>query len=256
MKTTIQIKTIYGKLLFEFEKEDNSIKETLIEGIKTGANLRGAYLRGADLRGADLRGADLRGADLTGADLTDADLTGADLRDAYLQDANLQDANLRGADLRGADLRGAHLTGADLRGADLTDADLRGADLRGANLRGTKGIELDDLKKSFWIIPEQGSFIAWKKCKNAIAMIEIPNEAKRTSNIKNRKCRAEFIRVIDMWDLEGNQISKAFGIRDSNLVYETGAIVKPDSYDDDFKEDCSHGIHFFVTKQEAIEWEC
>ena len=128
--------------------------------------------------------------------------------------------------------------------------------MQDAYLRDAKGKELDDLKKSFWIIPEQGSFIAWKKCKNAIAMIEIPNEAKRTSNIKNRKCRAEFIRVIDMWDLEGNQISKAFGIRDSNLVYETGAIVKPDSYDVDFKEDCSHGIHFFVTKQEAIEWKC
>ena len=181
MKIKIEIKSFAGKLLFKFEKEDNTLKDTLIEAVKRGA---------------------------------------------YLQDANLRGANLRGANLLGA------------------------------NLQDAKGKELDDLKKSFWIIPEQGSFIAWKKCKNAIAMIEIPNEAKRTSNIKNRKCRAEFIRVIDMWDLEGNQISKAFGMRDSNLIYETGTIVKSDSYDDDFKEDCSHGIHFFVTKQEAIEWEC
>jgi hypothetical protein len=63
MKTTIQIKTIFGKLLFEFEKENNSIKDTLIEGVKTGA-----YLAGADLAGADLRGADLAGAYLAGAD--------------------------------------------------------------------------------------------------------------------------------------------------------------------------------------------
>jgi hypothetical protein len=219
MKIKIEIRSVAGMLLFEFEKEDNTLKDTLIEAVKQDANLRGANLRGANLQGANLQGADLRGADLRGADLTDADLRGA----------NLQDANLRGANLQGANLRGA-------------------------NLRGAKGKELDDHKKSFWIIPEQGSFIAWKKCKNAIAMIEIPNEAKRTSNIKNRKCRAEFIRVIGMWDLEGNQILKAFGMRDSNLIYETGAIVKPDSYDDDFKEDCSHGIHFFVTKQEAIEY--
>ena len=90
MKTTIQIKTIYGKLLFEFEKEDNSIKETLIEGIKTGAylrdaNLTGAYLTGANLRGANLTGANLTGANLRGADLTGADLTGANLTDAYLK---------------------------------------------------------------------------------------------------------------------------------------------------------------------------
>ena len=90
MKTTIQIKTIFGKLLFEFEKENNSIKETLIEGVKTGAYLRDADLRDADLRDAYLTGADLTGADLRDAYLTDAYLTGAYLRGAYLTGANLK----------------------------------------------------------------------------------------------------------------------------------------------------------------------
>jgi hypothetical protein len=57
MEINVQIKTIFGKVLFEFKKENNSIKETLIEGIKTGADLRDAYLRGADLTDANLRGA-------------------------------------------------------------------------------------------------------------------------------------------------------------------------------------------------------
>ena len=63
MKTKLQIKSIFGKLLFKYEKEDNTIKETVIEAVKTGADLAGADLRRADLRGADLRGADLTGAD-------------------------------------------------------------------------------------------------------------------------------------------------------------------------------------------------
>ena len=99
MKIKIEIKSILGSVLFEYEKENNSVKDTLIEAVKRGADLYGADLRGADLRGANLRGADLRGADLRGADLRGADLYGA---------------NLRGADLRGADLRGANLRGADL----------------------------------------------------------------------------------------------------------------------------------------------
>ena len=83
MKTKIEIKTVYGSLLFKFEKENNTVKDTVIEAVKTGADLRGAdlagaYLRGADLTGADLTGADLRGADLRGADLAGAYLTGAD----------------------------------------------------------------------------------------------------------------------------------------------------------------------------------
>ena len=95
MKLKIEIKNRWtGKVLFKFETENNTVKTTLLEGIKQGADLRGAYLQDADLRGAYLRGAYLRGADLRGA---------------YLQDADLQGADLRGADLRGAYLRGVKI---------------------------------------------------------------------------------------------------------------------------------------------------
>ena len=74
MKTKIEIKSIWGSVLFSYEKEDNTIKDTLEEAIKSGANLRGANLGGAYLRDANLG-------------------------DAYLGDANLGDANLGGANL-------------------------------------------------------------------------------------------------------------------------------------------------------------
>ena len=116
-KLKIEIKNRWtDSLLFEFEKEDNTLKDTLLKAIEKGANLRGADLYGADLSGANLREANLYGANLYGADLCGANLRGADLRGA----------NLRGADLRGADLRGANLCGANLYGADLCGADLRG----------------------------------------------------------------------------------------------------------------------------------
>ena len=47
MKIRIDIKSIFGNVLFSLEKENNTIKDTLAE----------AYLEGADLGGADLRGA-------------------------------------------------------------------------------------------------------------------------------------------------------------------------------------------------------
>ena len=100
----IEIKTIWGDIIFTHEKENNTVKDTLQEAVRSGADLRGADLRGAYLGGAYLRGAYLRGADLRGAYLG-----GADLRGAYLG----------GADLGGAYLGGAYLGGADLRGADL-----------------------------------------------------------------------------------------------------------------------------------------
>ena len=49
MKTKIEIKSIWGSILFEYEKENNSIKDTLIEAIKGDADLGGADLRDANL---------------------------------------------------------------------------------------------------------------------------------------------------------------------------------------------------------------
>ncbi|MBR5147740.1 MAG: pentapeptide repeat-containing protein [Bacteroidaceae bacterium] len=129
MKTKIEIKTIFGNVLFEYEAEDNNIKKTLEAAVKSGA-----YLGGADLRGANLRGANLRGAYLGGANLGCANLRGADLGGANLGCANLRGADLGGAYLGGADLGGADLGCADLGGADLGCAYLGGADLRGAYL--------------------------------------------------------------------------------------------------------------------------
>ena len=66
MKTKIEIKSVWGSVLFSYEKEDNTIKETLEEAIKSGAYLGGANLGDANLRGANLGGANLGGADLGG----------------------------------------------------------------------------------------------------------------------------------------------------------------------------------------------
>ena len=217
MKTKIQINSIWGNLLFEYEKEDNSIKETLIEAIKQGADLQGADLQGADLQGADLRRADLQGADLQGADL----------RRAYLQGAYLQ-----GADLRRAYLQGAYLRGADLQGADL-----------------------QKLKHTIWIIPEEGSFIAWKKlANNCLAKIEIPAKSLRTCNFLNRKCRAKYVKTLKIWDSEGKEIDEMQGMRSKDTIYKIGRLTYADGFDKDLTIDCSKGIHFFITKQEALDW--
>jgi hypothetical protein len=75
-----------GSVIFEYEKDKNTISETVKEYIRqelekgnTSADLRYANLRYADLRSADLTSANLRSANLTSADLTSADLTSADL---------------------------------------------------------------------------------------------------------------------------------------------------------------------------------
>jgi len=170
-------------------------------------------------------------------------LEDANLQDANLQDANLQNANLEGATLRNADLQGADLWGADLWGADLWGADLEGAYLQNANLEGAK---LSD----YSICPEEGSFIGYKKASGEVVKLEIPIEAKRVSTPTSKKCRAEFVRVLSI----SNGLTRVESDQ-GNVIYRVGDLAYPDSFSDDIRECCTHGIHFFMTEQEAEEWQ-
>ena len=240
MKTTIQIKTITGRTIFELEEENNTIKDTLMAGFRSFADMRNADLRGADLRGADLRGADLRGADISGADLRGADISGADLRGA-----DISDANLRGANLRGADISDANLRGADLRDADISDANLRGATL-------SEAINIPFIALS---CPSEGTFIGWKKVREYLIKLEIPEDAKRCSATTN-KCRCDRAKVLSITHLISNKeiIDEIENNNYVRCIYKVGEMVYPDRFDDDRWNECSNGIHFFTDRQEAINY--
>ena len=246
----IQSKSIWGSVLFEYEKENNTIKDTLLEALKKDANLRGADLRGADLSGANLGGADLSGADLRGADLRGANLSGADLSGANLGGADLSCADLSCADLRGADLSCAYLSGAYLRGAYLRGADLSGANLGGADLSCAKEIPYIPLA-----CPSDGAFIGWKKVCGNLIKLEIPEDARRCS-CTSQKCRCDKAKVLSVWNmrLEEEVLEVVNHAYDQETRYKVGEMVYPDSFDENRWNECSHGIHFFINKQDAINY--
>jgi hypothetical protein len=207
-----------------------------------GANLARANLARANLAGAYLAGADLAGAYLAGADLAGADLAGADLAGAYLAGANLARANLAGANLAGANLARANLARADLAGADLAGAYLAGADLAGAK-------DADLVIAQTRILPE-GDLIGWKKCNAGVLVkLRIPADAKR-SHAFGRKCRAQFVDVLEV-------IGGELGITDTHgprTEYRVGQRVTPNSFDENWQDECSNGVHFFITREEAHAW--
>ena len=166
--------------------------------------------------------------------------------------ADLRGADLRGANLYGADLRGANLRGADLRGADLRGADLRGANLYGADLRGADLDEKTDIRLCI-TCPDTGSFIAWKSAGGYIVKLEIPADAKRSS-ATSRKCRASKARVLEIQNKDGSKADVTEVKSDRGGVYKVGEMVYPDEWDDNRWNECSHGIHFFVTRMEAEDW--
>lgn len=243
MKIKIDIKSIFGNVLFSFEKENNTIKDTLVE----------AYLRGADLRFANLKGADLE----------DANLEDANLKGAYLKGANLGYANLRGANLRGAYLRGTDLRGANLINANLRDANLRGADLRGANLADAylRDANLEDADYSEYTsflayqCPIEGSFIGWKKCGRYIVKLKICEDADRSSST-SLKCRCSKAEVLEIQNLDGSRagITEICSDYNKDFIYKVGETVEVKDFDKCRWNECSNGIHFFIDRNMAVAY--
>ena len=222
-------------------------------------NLRGANLCNANLRGANLRGADLCDADLYGADLRGADLCNADLSGANLRGGNLCDANLSGGNLRNANLSGGNLCGANLRGADLCDADLCGADLHNADLRGAKNTDKIawNAYTAFYPLqcPETGSFIGYKKASGYIIELEICADAKRSS-ATSRKCRCSKAKVLAITNLDGSEsgLTEVRSNYSKEFIYRVGETVEVPDFDDNRWNECAAGIHFFITRDEAVKY--
>ena len=152
----------------------------------------------------------------------------------------LQGSGGERADLRGADLRGANLRRADLCGANLRDADLCGAENLNMPIA----------------CPESGSFVGWKAAQDdLIVKLQIEEDALRSS-ATGRKCRCSKATVLEIQNIDGTPANVEFATsrNDKTFTYRVGETLCVSDFDPNRWNECAPGIHFFVTRQEAVEY--
>ena len=85
-------------------------------------------------------------------------------------------------------------------------------------------------------------------------MLEIPEDAQRCSAATN-KCRCDKAKVLGITDISTNEVLDS--VVNSNYhktTYTVGEMVYPDSFDENRWNEYSNGIHFFINKQDAINY--
>ena len=116
------------------------------------------------------------------------------------------------------------------------------------------------------VCPENGEFIGYKKCnywdkktysyRYCVVKLLIPPDAKRSSAFR-RKCRCNKAKVLGAFNLDGSELTNVERIKsilNYNFIYTVGEWVYPDKFDEDRFNECSHGIHFFMTFEEAKDY--
>ena len=187
-------------------------------------------------------------------DVDDWESMRADFFNQDLSHANLSRADLRYVNLNNANLSGANLSYANLNYANLSDADLRSANFSDADLSDTKNMIYIPMA-----CPEEGSFIGFKKAvyagKNYIVKLEISADALRSS-ATSRKCRCNKAKVLEIQNVDGSKanIDVVHSTCNPSFQYKAGQIVEEPNFDDNRFNKCSKGIHFFINRQEAVDF--
>ena len=192
-------------------------------------------------------------AEFNDCDLTDVEMrNGANFAKASFDNCNFKDANCYGAIFRDTAFWDADLTNVKMLEADFTNADFARCKLDNIMYdECTCGIAL--------ACPEKGSFTAFKKAKlyndnNCIVELQVPADALRSS-ATTRKCRVSKATVVAIYTMDGKSVKQnAYSTHTRSFVYKIGKTVEVKNFDKNRWNECSSGIHCFITKREAEQY--
>ena len=191
---------------------------------------------------------DFADAVFTNADFSYADLSGSDFTNALLKDCNFEGAILRNCNFSSADLRGSNLANADISGANMYFSMLENVSMA--------GILYDDNTQFFKMrCPEIGAFVAYKTTfDRRVVQLLIPADARRTS-ATDITCRCDKAKVLSIKSIDFTKsYTEAQSLADPNFIYRVGQMVYAKNFNPDRWVDSTGGIHFFMLREESIEY--
>lgn len=228
---------------------DNGVQADFTDCIIENMDLDAVELRQAIFCRSSIKNVNFRRTNLEKADFRHAYISCVNFRSAILWRANFEDSRLIDVSFKNAILHEAQLAGVYLGDCALSGADLCRADLRSA--RGLPAL----------VCPEKGSFIGFKKSgydiktsQRYIIKLKIHKKAMRSS-ATSRKCRCSEAKVLSITTMDGKKgPSMVRSDHDKNFIYRVGRTVKVDDFDPDRWHECTSGIHFFITREEAVAY--
>lgn len=192
-------------------------------------------------------------ADFNDCDLSEVEMNnGVTFAGASFDRCNFKDANCYGAIFRDTSFWNTDLTNVKMLEADFTNADFVRCKLN--------DIKYDECTCSIALAcPEKGAFTAFKKAElyngdRCIVELQVPADALRSS-ATTRKCRVSKAKVVAVYTMDGKSVKQnAYSTHTRSFAYKLGKTVEVKNFDKNRWNECSTGIHCFITKREAEQY--
>jgi hypothetical protein len=215
-------------------------------------DMKHTVIKGLDLSGWDMKGLDLSRATFDGCNLNGTDFSGSKMDNVAFYNNDLRGMKLCGCLARGCSFRFQDMEGIDLRGANIYSSVLEDA------VNQDKVIIDDDTKWYKMRCPEEGeAFIAWKCCTDLrVVMMLVPRDAKRcmATMETGRVSRVKVLKITSIDETEN--YTWAQSTVDPDFYYEVGKWLEPaNGFQEDRWKDSSPGIHFFLDRQQCVDYQ-
>ena len=246
------------------ERESDGVRLRLTDTRLTGnIDLRGAQLQHSVLHNVRGRGVKLIGANLShiymrGCWFRQTDMTGARLSHAHLYTVVLDNVILNKVRMDGTRFNNCRIVAHDMDGVRTShETVFRDTSVRTTPLDANTYSELACATR---LVPSSGDVIGWKRCQSTIpddycfiVKLRIPSDARRSNGFQ-RQCRAEYADVLEITPygrVAPESGARACSLYDPTLIYEVGKRVTASGWDTNRFNDCTAGIHFYLTQAEA-----
>ncbi len=189
--------------------------------------------------------------DYSNKTISNTSFTSCNLSFIDFSNSLLNNCDFSSSDLSYSNFSGTILTNCNLYKANITQTNFHYAIFNNCRLEQLKHKETAHFFNM--ICPEIGPFLAYKQCHNfRIVQLLIPADAKRSS-ATNNTCRCSKAKVLTIKSIDcKNSYEEAVSLVDDNFIYRVGEVAIADSFNNDRWIDSTNGIHFYMTRDEAI----
>lgn len=184
--------------------------------------------------------------------------------------SDLSESTLYYAMFYGCDFEDCAFTDATLEKCVFVNCNFRMSGVGNATTRNCSFIDCDwdsysVFPNSPMSCPDTGEFIGWKKARiltpgggsvPCVVKLRIPEDALRSSAY-GRKCRCNKAYVEEIQSVDGSFVYHdlvAVSRWDLSFRYPAGEMVEVKNFDQNRYVECTCGIHFFITREEAMNY--
>ncbi|MFQ9545355.1 MAG: DUF5758 domain-containing protein [Clostridium sp.] len=234
-------------------------------------DLSSLNIKNRNLKRARFYNCNMNGMRISYCDMSYAGFYSSNMKRIFFENCNFFNETFYENNLREACFLRCRLINIELRSSNFSRAKIKDCELK--NIATDSGTSFYSLQ-----CPEEGAFIGFKKAvvfvsdvisenyivtnmnvwtpQPVIVKLQITEDSLRSS-ATSRKCRCSKAKVLSISYLDGTECPEgtiAYSQYDSDFIYKIGDILEIKNFDENRWEECSTGIHFFITREEAVNY--